>query len=98
VELSLAGVGKAVEHASGNVDAFARGDGQEIVAESYRCRSREKMQNLFARMGMIEHALAWLEPLLSEVELRRAIRGVDKMLQREIAGTSPDRLSVCDHF
>ncbi len=34
----VAGVGEAVEHAGGNVHAFARRDGQEFVAESDRCR------------------------------------------------------------
>jgi hypothetical protein len=80
VELAGAGVGEAVEDAGGDEDALARPKHEGFGSESYRGFASEEVENLFAGVGVFQHAIAGLEPLLAEIERGRAVGFIHEVL------------------
>lgn len=58
MKLGIASVGESVQEAGGNVHAVAGLDRQELVAEMDDCLPSDEMQDLLARVGVIEHVFA----------------------------------------
>jgi hypothetical protein len=97
VKLGFSSVGESVEDAGGYMDTVAWAYEERVVAVANGGFAGNEVKDLFTGMGMVENPLTGLKPLLTEIELGRAVGSIDEMLQRQVAWAAADRFLARDH-